>query len=58
MPPMPDTSPKPRALLVYANPAITASPVPPYGMERVAQVAPAVAGKGIAALPFFKCQLT
>ncbi|MBK7758756.1 MAG: radical SAM protein [Deltaproteobacteria bacterium] len=35
---MPDTSPKPRALLVYANPAITASPVPPYGMERVAQV--------------------
>lgn len=27
----------PRVLLVYANPAITASPVPPYGMERVAQ---------------------
>lgn len=25
----------PRVLLVYANPAITASPVPPYGMERV-----------------------
>lgn len=26
-----------RVLMVYANPAITASPVPPYGMERVAQ---------------------
>lgn len=25
-------------LLVYANPAVTASPVPPYGMERIAQV--------------------
>ncbi|MCK6516311.1 radical SAM protein [Myxococcota bacterium] len=38
MPTAPATPPKPRALLVYANPAITASPVPPYGMERVAQV--------------------
>jgi tetratricopeptide (TPR) repeat protein len=28
----------PRVLLVYANPAITATPVTPYGMERVAQV--------------------
>ncbi|MCB9779516.1 MAG: cobalamin B12-binding domain-containing protein [Alphaproteobacteria bacterium] len=27
----------PRVLLVYANPAITATPVAPYGMERVAQ---------------------
>lgn len=27
-----------RVLLVYANPAITAAPVPPYGMERIAQV--------------------
>lgn len=26
-----------RVLLVYANPAITATPVPPYGMEKVAQ---------------------
>lgn len=29
--------PPPRALLVYANPAVTASPVAPYGMERVSQ---------------------
>ncbi|MCB9796708.1 MAG: radical SAM protein [Alphaproteobacteria bacterium] len=29
---------KPRVLLVYANPAITATPVPPYGMELIAQV--------------------
>ena len=27
----------PAVLLVYANPAITATPVPPYGMEKVAQ---------------------
>lgn len=27
----------PRVLLVYANPAVTASPVPPYGMERISQ---------------------
>lgn len=27
----------PRILLAYANPAITTSPVPPYGMERIAQ---------------------
>lgn len=27
----------PRVLLVYANPAVTATPVPPYGMERVSQ---------------------
>lgn len=27
----------PSVLLVYANPAITASPVPPHGMERVGQ---------------------
>jgi tetratricopeptide (TPR) repeat protein len=27
-----------RVLLVYANPAVTAMPVPPLGMERVAQV--------------------
>ena len=27
---------KPRILLVYANPAITATPVAPYGAERVA----------------------
>ena len=27
----------PRVLLVYANPAVTAAPVPPYGAERVAQ---------------------
>ena len=26
----------PRVLLVYANPAVTASPVPPYGAERIA----------------------
>ena len=26
----------PRVLLVYANPAVTATPVPPYGAERVA----------------------
>lgn len=26
-----------KVLLVYANPAITASPVPPYGMERIAR---------------------
>ncbi|MCB9742906.1 MAG: radical SAM protein [Alphaproteobacteria bacterium] len=29
---------KPRVLLVYANPAITATPVTPYGMELIAQV--------------------
>ena len=29
--------PAPRILLVYANPAVTASPVPPYGAERIAQ---------------------
>lgn len=38
MPAMPETPTPPRALLVYANPAVTASPVPPYGLERVAQV--------------------
>ncbi|MSQ01611.1 MAG: radical SAM protein [Myxococcales bacterium] len=27
----------PRVLIVYANPAVTASPVPPYGAERIAQ---------------------
>lgn len=27
--------PRPVALLVYANPVVTAEPVPPYGMERV-----------------------
>ncbi|MFH1466479.1 MAG: hypothetical protein ABIO70_18995, partial [Pseudomonadota bacterium] len=27
----------PRVLLVHANPAVTASPVPPYGLERVAR---------------------
>lgn len=27
----------PHVLLAYANPAITTSPVPPYGMERIAQ---------------------
>lgn len=27
----------PRILVVYANPAVTASPVPPYGAERIAQ---------------------
>ncbi len=29
---------RPRVLLVYANPAATATPVVPYGMERIAQV--------------------
>ena len=29
-------TPPPRVLLVYANPAITATPVVPYGMERIA----------------------
>lgn len=27
----------PNVLLIYANPAITATPIPPYGMERIAQ---------------------
>ena len=27
----------PRVLLIYANPAVTSTPVPPYGMERVAR---------------------
>ncbi len=31
------SSAPPRILVVYANPAVTASPVPPYGAERVAQ---------------------
>lgn len=28
----------PRVLIVYANPAIAANPVPPYGTERIAKV--------------------
>jgi hypothetical protein len=28
---------RPRVLLVHANPAVSASPVPPYGLERVAR---------------------
>jgi hypothetical protein len=28
---------RPRVLLVHANPAVTGSPVPPYGLERVAR---------------------
>lgn len=50
-----------RVLLVYANPAITSSPVPPYGMERVAhsfalagcevrQIAPFIEADPLAAL--------
>lgn len=35
MPPEPEPAVRPRVLLVYASPAITASPVPPYGMECV-----------------------
>jgi len=29
---------QPHVLLIYANPAVTATPVTPYGMERIAQV--------------------
>ena len=44
----------PRVLLVYANPAITATPVPPYGMEKVAQAFRLAGCEAIMLAPFIE----
>ena len=46
----------PRVLLIYANPAITAQPVPPYGMERIAQAFQLAGCEVVQSAPFIEAK--